>query len=108
MYTGEYATHKNPSPKKRENVHTQMLHLVNRNRKTYQTKREKKKKDQNDSAIRGGIYQHAQKTLEKKIIQKELSRCVTKERTIQLEAKDSREWLEMVIIIIIIIIGRSN
>lgn len=44
MYTGEYATHKNPSPKKRENVHTQMLHLVNRNRKTYQTKREKKKK----------------------------------------------------------------
>ena len=41
MRTGEHATHKNPSPKKRENVHTQMLHLVNRNRKTYQTKKEK-------------------------------------------------------------------
>lgn len=70
MYTGEHATHKNPSPKKKKkkrNVHTQMLHLVNRNRKNIPNKKGKKKKDQNDSAIRGGIYQHAQKTLEKKL-----------------------------------------
>ena len=45
---------KEPPLPERENVHTKMLHLVNQNRKTYQT--ERKKKDQNDSAIRGGIY----------------------------------------------------
>ena len=56
MYTGEHAPHKNPSPKKKKkrNVHTQMLHVVNRNRKNIPNKKEKK--DQNDSAIRGGIY----------------------------------------------------
>ena len=85
-----------------------MLHLVNRNRKNIPNKKGKKKKRSKRQCNTRRNISACPKNPRKKIIQKELSRCVTKERTIELEAKDSREWLEMVIIIIIIIIGRSN
>ena len=98
---------KEPPLPERENVHTKMLHLVNQNRKTYQTERKKKKRPERQCNTRGNILACPKKNPKKDYPEEEITK-VRDQRAIQLEAKGSHHKNGWMMMMMIIVTGRRS
>ena len=96
---------KEPPLPERENVHTKMLHLVNQNRKTYQT--ERKKKTRTTVQYAGEYISMPKKNPKKDYPEEEITK-VRDQRAIQLEAKGSHHKNGWMMMMMIIVTGRRS